>query len=358
VKRFIVAASVITAGLLTPVVTTVPANADNGGPSVGCTSGDSCTIMLEGMVKFNGDVSSGSRQNPVGPIAPPPCLWVPLGDTLAGSQYLITTWGTDPTKWPTTFQINQSVQQAVDFAKQGAAAPAGEWYNLPINPAAGAAGAQACLQLPAYAWVVPGQPLPAVNLPPETLAQLAFAKLTTPAMGALQLNPANRNYTNLPTFVNATLAVGGYHQAADGRPYVAVTASIQGQPSATVWAEASSLTIDPGTSSATVYGSPPSTGCGYFGSTESADPMKASNTGPNQMIDCGVTYRQPGAFTMQASISWVACWAPTGDATAPPPPPAFTDCQANPVPGAAQLQAATQAQPVNVAEIQSINGGA
>ena len=50
---------------------------------------------------------------------------------------------------------------------------AGEWYVLPVNPAAGAAGQAACLQLPLFVFAVPrGRPLPAVPIPPRTLAEL------------------------------------------------------------------------------------------------------------------------------------------------------------------------------------------
>src|SRR5207245_7230409 len=81
-------------GLL-PALAAVPAVAADGGSSVGCTTGDSCYIQLKNMIHFGGNWSKGAS-NTVVNIAPPPCLWIPIGDAHTGSQYVLTFYGTDP----------------------------------------------------------------------------------------------------------------------------------------------------------------------------------------------------------------------------------------------------------------------
>jgi hypothetical protein len=73
----------------------------------------------------------------------------------------------------------------------------------------------------------------------------------------------------------------------------------------------------------------------------------------NQTIDCGVTYRAPGTYNLTTTVGWTACWARTANTGAPP----LAWCKGHPVPGAQALQGSTETQPVNVQEIQSVNGG-
>lgn len=345
--------------LAAPGLLAVPASAANGPASVGCTTGSSCQIQLSKLVTLNGDVlPAGGNGNPVD-ITPPPCLWNPIGDAHAGSQYVLNFYqNTDP--GPGALYDGQAAfQQAQKLVNSDPITP-GEWYWLPINPNASAAGQQECLNLPLYYFAPPGAPLPGLNIPPETLAQLAFAQLNTATLGDPVLDPARANVdTNLPTFLDVQLAApgGGQLRVANGRPYVAVTASIPGQDSATVWAVPSDLNIDPGTSAARTFNDPVCStvhGADMMGSVYTAAAMGA--TGAGQSIDCGVTYTSPGNFTLQASINWTACWADTGAATTPPAPPA--GCQNGPqVPGAGALQPSTTTTGVNVREIQSVNNG-
>jgi hypothetical protein len=226
--------------------------------------------------------------------------------------------------------------------------PAGTWYMLPVNPAASAAGKAACLKLPLYAWVLPGQLPPIPPIPPSTLRMLALAKLTRPGIGNIDINPAGRSYANLPTFVQVGLA-GAFERTAGGRPYATVTASLpDGSLSVTVWAMAQPLSIAAGTADATLYAG----GCGYLGSTATARQM--SGTGANQPIDCGVTYRVPGTgYNLTTSIGWRVYRAiTTGDGDGPLPP------QAGMQPlGSGLLQASVAGIQVSVGEIQSLNGG-
>jgi hypothetical protein len=167
----------------------------------------------------------------------------------------------------------------------------------------------------------------------------------------MQLNPATRSYTNLPTFVKARLTPRTYETAPNGEVYLAVTASLNHQ-SATVWVPSDSFTIS--APHATPWESPQCSQVdaqGMIGSKWS--PAQMRKTGPNEAIDCGATFTQPGTYQIQAALTWKpAVWAPnTPDGYQNPPP-----ANAQPVPNG-QLNPTTIAQQVPVAEIQSINNG-
>ncbi len=202
-KRHVAAILVIAAGLIGPALAAAPASAGNGTSSVGCSTGDSCTVMLEKMITYSGANYSPGANNTVVNIQPPPCLWEPIGDAVTGSQSITSQYGTDPKTATTQFQVNQAVQQAVTL-EGTKPPPAGEWYMLPINQAAGPGRETA---MPADAAVRVGSTAarrpPGINVPPQTLAQLALAKVAIPAAGQLYFNPARATYL---------------HQSADLRP--------------------------------------------------------------------------------------------------------------------------------------------
>jgi hypothetical protein len=340
VKRRAAAILVIAAGLAGPALAAVPANADTGTSSVGCSTGDSCTAMLERMVHYGGENYSPSANNTVVDIQPPPCLWEPYGNTVSGSQQLISD---NPN--PSDFLgLKGSVDQAKNLMKQ-TPPPAGEWYTLPVNPAASAAGQAECWKLPLYAWAPPGQVPTGIKLPPQTLAQLAFARLQVPAAGTMMLNPTTgHTFTNLPTFVRVKLG-GGYETGAHGVPYVTATAALGGT-SVTVWAYASHLQVS--ASPGTAY-TPDTSNCGYLGSQMMTNPQAVAKIGPGGPIDCGATFQAPATWQMTATMNWQTCWAQNGGGGAPP-----ANC--TPIPGA-QLNGLTWTRPVYVNEIQSVNNG-
>ena len=174
--RRIAIAGVILAGLLAPLAAAGPASAGSG---VGCTGND-CSILLSSLITLKGDVGAGSAQVPIA-VAPPPCLWEPIGDAITGSQYIIQQF---PSAAPgTQFGAYAAVQQAKTLIKNGGV-PAGTWYQLPVNPAASAAAQAACLQLPLFFFAQPGQALPALPIPAVTLADYAYNHMTIPAAGA------------------------------------------------------------------------------------------------------------------------------------------------------------------------------
>ena len=351
------AATVIVAGLVLPLAIAGTASAGSGGPPPGVScGGSSCSVPLEKFIHFSGNWSAGT-DNPVA-IPPPPCLWEPIGGAVSGSQQIISEWGPNP---PATFDIDKSYTQAKQLLKQNPP-PAGTWYLLPINPAASAAGKAECLKLPLYAWVPPGQLPPTPPIPPSTLRLLALAKLTRP--GIANIDPAGRNYTNLPTYVRVRLA-GAFETAAGGRPYATVTASLpDGSLSVTVWAMAQPLSIQAGTPDATLY----TGGCGYLGSTATARQMAGTgaagdvgaelDVGPEMWwCEACATLRGWLAALPQADLAalmgWQTYWAiTTGDGDGPLPPEPGMQPLNN-----GQLLPSTAGRQISVGEIQSLNGG-
>jgi hypothetical protein len=349
VRRHLATAVALAAIVLGPimgaVLTAGPASADNGTSSVGCSTGDSCEVMLEKMVKFGGENYDPAGHNMVIDIAPPPCLWEPIGDGTTGSQAIVNEWGNDPTKAPKDFQIDQAVKAAVGYLHNDPAPPAdGTWYELPVNPAASQAAQQECWNEPLYAFEQPGDPLPGINIPPATLAQLAVAKMDLPTAGDMTLNPASgQTYTNLPTYVKVALA-GNYQTGPDGMPYTRVTAQL-GDNAATVWGVPSKLKVS---ASGGGQFTPATTDCGYLGSKQIDTPV-AQNAGPGTTPDCGGVFQSPATWQLGATMTWRACWV-AGIVDGPPP----ADCQ--PVAGA-QLNGLNWARAVTVNEIQSVDNG-
>jgi hypothetical protein len=355
-RGLLASGAALAAILAAPALTALPAKAANGPPVVGCDTSSSCGVELSKMVTYSGN-DSGHATNTVVDIAQPPCLWIPEGDAHTGSQYIIDyERGVDPGAGA-LFSQHETYLQAQQLLATNPA-PAGEWYYLPVNPNADQAGRLRCYQLPLFFFATPGTPLPGVYIPPRTLAQLAFSRLETAGLGTPAFNPAGTSDANLPTTVQVPLnnpAAGALSIAPDGRPYVAVTAYIQGGTvSATVWAKAGALNINPGTSAARTFDAASCSqaqvrGAAYtLGSRLTAGQLAA--IGVNGSVDCGVTYAAPGSFGLTASVGWTACWAPTPGATAPPAPPA--NC--TPVPGAGGLaNSAIGPVAVNVREIQT-----
>jgi hypothetical protein len=329
---------------LAAAIPSLPAGAADGSSSVTCSSGSSCVIQLENMVKFGGKNYSPGANNTVVDIQPPPCLWIPIGDAHTGSQYVIDFYNnTDPGPGA-LFDGQHAFQEAKQLVAENPI-PAGTWYYLPVNQNDTQAQAQECLKQPLYFWDPPGTALPGIQVPPRTLAQLALAKMNIPGAGRMVLSPRTGNsYSNLPTFVRTTLSFRPEF-GAGGMPYVTDNAQL-GDQAATVWVRATPLQLSTSDNTAQLD----TAGCGYLGSTEMVrNPGQVAHTGANGTADCGVTFRQPGTWNITATLTWQACWA-VGIDNGPPP----ADC--NPVPGA-NLNPANWARNVNVREIQAANGG-
>jgi hypothetical protein len=388
-----------------------PASARNGPPSVGCTTGSSCMVELNWNVTYKG--SSGGHNGVV--VPPPPCIGVPVGDAYVGSQAILSLYGDTaplPSDSPTPLAPTSTDDTPSDSATPadsatptgGAGAspsptatmtastaalvikaaagldpqdqaiedqarsllathpkPSGEWYQITGNPSASASAQARCTNLPPFIWQAGAAGtihIAGFNIPPRTLAGLAYSQLTTAGLGKVTLNPVAANDTNLPTFVDVAMTEptrGILSVTTDGDPYVWATAMTPDGTAATVWAWVTSMSITPGTANATTFNDKRCAtahldGDTYMlGSRYSAEAM--ASVGVGQQIDCGVTYTAPGTYNLTANVTWDACWA-EGQLT-PGGPPA--NCK--PVPGAGGLAASTtQPVQVNVREIQSVNG--
>jgi hypothetical protein len=136
---------------------------------------------------------------------------------------------------------------------------------------------------PLFFWDAPGAPLPGIEVPLQTLAQLALAKMNIPQAGRMILSPASGNgYSNLATFSRVTLSFRP-EIGPGGLPYVTDNARL-GDQGATVWVEATPLRLSTNDNSARLN----TAGCGCLGSTEMVrNPRAVAHTGANGTADCG-----------------------------------------------------------------------
>jgi len=310
-----------------------PASAGTG---VGC-NGPSCSVWLSSFIKLSGDYTSGtgSAQVPLN-VPPPPCLWEPVGDTIAGAHYILSQFPGAVPGLP--YGVYESVQQARQQLKNGG--PPGTWYELPVNYASGPAGVAACLKLPLYAWVPPGGVPPMPPIPPRILAAFAYNHMLIP-QPTLTTNPARKGYVNLATYVWANWAgqAGTVTQRANPNGTYSVTATL-GAQSATVWAQ-------PAPTGFTVHvggpGTPYSAGCGIDGSKYPVGKAPAG-AGPGQAPDCGALWRATttGA-TITAAVRFNVTWG-TGILHGPGPN------------GLPPIQITSRPVTVPVAQIEGLNG--
>ena len=325
------AAGLLLAGLLAPLALAGPASAGSG---VGCT-GSTCSVLLSDLITLKGDFGATGTAAPLA-VPPPPCLWQSIGDTAAGSRYIIRSFGA--TAPGTPFGVFASVQRARAFLKDHPV-PAGFWWQLPVNPAASAAAQRVCRSFPLFAWAVPGVTPAAPPVPLGTLAAYAYNHMTIPDP-AVTINPAAKGYVNLASYVWArTRPVS----AMTGRPGAyEVTAALGGE-TVSVWAQlarrrAFGVTVRSG------HGVAYSAGCGPGGSGYRIGHVPASS-GAGTAPDCGVLWQAPDQAAMvSATMRWSVSWG-AGVLAGPGP---------HPLP---DILTTGQSAPFPVAEIQSINGG-
>ena len=315
-----------------------------------------CSISLASYIHLSGN---DNGDNPGVTVPPPPCWYstvsatypaegAPAGAAVPMDKFFRAGIKENSGQWSladgggggggTTFfsSFEGQADQVSDY-KSYAHPQAGSWYGLDAD---GSAAGEDCMATrPWLAWVAQGALPPPPDIPPLTLALYAFKHLNLPTMN-LRLNPGGRSIVTLPTFVKTQMNAA---TLPGGQPYRWVTATIPATGlTVTVWALAGNLHINAGTAAATVYQP-----CRTMGSAASSQEM--AHTGANAAIDCGVTYRQPssgGPFTLTGTITWRAYWAATGSQT--------PTANRQPVPGGVLI---SQRQvPVNVAEIQGLNG--
>jgi hypothetical protein len=330
VRRRAAFAGLVLTGLLAPLAAAGPAQAGSG---VGC-AGNDCSVLLSNLITLNGDVSSGDAARTALPVTQPPCRWQPIGDTAVGGHYIIRNFGAAAPGTP--FGVFGAVQQAQQLLRRRPV-PAGFWWQLPVNPAATQAQRRVCQSIPLFAFAPPGQTPAEPPVPLRTLADYAYNHMRIPPP-ALTVNPADRGYVNLATYVwGRTVPVS----AVTGRPNAYEVTATLGHETVSVWAQLarqgafSVNTNGPGAAYS---------GCGPDGSHYRVGHAPA-NAGAGTQPDCGVLWQGPVArATVQATLRWTVSWAAgalDGPGARPLPP--------IPVTG--------QSAPFPVAEIQSINDG-
>lgn len=324
--RRIIAAGIIAAGLLASLSATVPASA---GDNVGC-SGNDCSVLLSKLITLSGDVGPGTGYTPVS-VAPPPCLWEPIGDATAGSSYIIHFLGGKTPSKHSLFGTRASFIQAKKLLKNP---QPGTWYELPVNPAAPQADQQKCQQLPLFYFLHPGSDLPGPQIPAKTIAEYAYNHMRIPSP-RIATNPAGKAYVNLGTYVWARWPQSRFTHKHDAYEVVARL----GSQVVSVWAQASSLQVDangPGTVSRN---------CIPTGSRVRPVGHAPASAGAGVAPDCGVLWRGPDA---QASVSVTATWHVSWG----------TGILHGPGPNHFQQPITMTGQPkhLRVTEIQSING--
>jgi hypothetical protein len=327
--------ALIALALLLPLLAASPARAGFGPPPVTCPPGSSCYLWVYSHAHFGGSHTGGST--PI-PIQPPPCTWDPQGDVQAGSQKLVSSYnGTPPARTAANDQYATYTQAQQMLATKST--EQGEWYYRPDEPNQPAV----CNSEPRWFFAVPGEPLPGSTLTPVSVAQLATGTLPIPRAGQMVLSPVKGpTYSNLPTFVRLTFD-RQVEIAPGGAPYVTDQVAVYGA-AATVWVIAEPMQLNVNDSTATLY-----TSCSYQGSQDMVlHPKQVASTGANGKADCGVTFHQPGNWTITATVAWHTCWVP---AVVYSPPPATC----TPVPNA-NLNPATWTRTVPVHEIQAANG--
>jgi hypothetical protein len=343
-RRAALAAGAVLLGLAPTLVAGQAADASDGGSTtVTCTGGSSCVIELENEVQFTGNWSRGSNNTGVS-IAPPACVWDYVGNAQAGSAIVLLTLYESGRDVQYTPEQRQLINQAEQLRKQSPM-PAGGWYQIAYTGSSEPTGW--CAAQPLFEWVTPGKDgvvnPPPVQLPPQSLAQLALAVMKLPRAGSVVTSPAGKTYANMPTFVRVTL--NGRHEMAGGTPYLVVSASLDGV-GATAWAYGAPLTLTASGGDAQLWSK-----CGPLGSQLMADdPGAVAKTGVGGSADCGFTPYTPGTTTITADMGWRTCWVPVAEGGYPAPPANCT-----PVPDA-QLDALQWQDALNVYEIQTNNG--
>jgi hypothetical protein len=312
-RRAMMRGAMIAVSVLAPLaaLSSSPAHA---GSVTGCT-GANCSVSLSQFITYKGSPGAvavnGGNAIPIDED-PPPCLWDPIGDATTGSNYIIQQFPNPAPDLP--FDIPASVKQAKELLKNPVP---GTWYNLPINPAAGEAGQQECLKLPAFFFAVPGVTPPMPRIPAKILAEYAYNHMQVP-VPKLTTSPAGRGWVNLATFVWTNTPRRVWVSATLGDQTVTVTA----RPGKTVITASDAGTVS---DDCTVRGSKYPTG-------------DAPDTGPGTAPDCGVLWHNSTtAATVGATVTWNVTYTPDDQ-----PLPNIT------------LGGTAPAMPI--AEIQSVNG--
>ncbi len=317
---------VLLAGGLAVGLSAVPAAADSGPvTSAGC-SGIQCWTQLGVKISEPGAPASGTPNTGYAAASvPPPTCW--YGDPVTGAEMAATKKQDDTSASGIDVVPVLPSQSQVDAHVKSTSLSDGAWYQAtgdPNNP-----NEITCIQQMAardggfIIWIPAGGALPQPGVTPQQLADYAFSQMVLPPP-QISVNPQNRTYVTLPTFVKA-----------NARP-VQITAQL-GNLAVTVTATPTGLAISaPGS---TAYENGKAGDCLPQGSTVTKAQMDAAGAGKTP--DCGFVFQSPSSGPVQitASETWTATW--NGGQALPQQP---TPTAANPAPT------------IQVNEIQSVTG--
>lgn len=329
-KRLIVFAVPVVAALISMAVAAPAQAGQNAAPRSSCQQDGSCAVSLSSWIKYSGNAYTPGDTGQV-PVeeTQPPCLWEPKGNQITGSHYVIDWFDGVPPTPNEPFNLYGSWQQAHQLLANGGN-PAGEWYELPVNPADTPQEIAECDKEPLFYFAAVGTIPPLPPIPPRILGEYAYNHMHL-ASPAITTSPAGKGFVNLATFV--------WWQFPQTQH---VTAALPDGQAATVVAEPEkeSITVSPA-GSGTVY-----TSC--QADTGSAYPTgKAPATNAGQAPDCGVLWTQAATgATITVTVTWQVVFHP-GTSTA---------FFGNPVAGDPDPITRGTTAPATVTEIQSVNG--
>ncbi|MGP3987451.1 hypothetical protein [Streptomyces sp. 3N207] len=327
----------------------VSADEKSRGSTLGGFKDNKATARAGGSkeINYSGNGSGGNKGGggnlavPAGDWAPPPCWYAPaytpkqLKGKVDASPYSLT--GRDPNNKYVKEETDRDIRKMYsegeyknfNLKKQSEGK---FWAAVPNPNEKDAAKRESCTRLPF--WVKNGeQPKVENAISPEILSKLAYAQITVPET-KVELNPKDKQTVNLPTWV--WLDKGTYKS-------LSVKASVDLGGGQEIWArttvEPDSLTLSPGTESATVH--PASGECAIKDDGSIGTPYKKGSG--KKAPPCGVTYLRAtqgdGTYTLRSTLKWNASWEGSGGAGANDLPTGEFGSQQN----------------VTVQEIQSIN---
>lgn len=310
----------------------------SGGGSGGGCNGPTCDVYQ--WIKYTGSGASpsGGTGHVIVNVPPPPCLWVPEGDQITGSQFVVN-WSAGVTPGA-PFDMYQTYLQAKKYLQEGAAAPVGTWYMLPVNPNAPPSIRAQCALLPMFFFARPGQAPPLPPIPIPTLEKLAFNHMTL-SSPQLTINPAAVGFVNLATFVWWTVP------NITAQRTMAVTARVGGGgPAATVVAQLQSFTFGVSNGNAMPY----EAGCSFVSGSGALPVGQAPpGFGAGAHPDCGVLWTGPSTgAVVSVTLTWRVLFHSGAD-------PGFFGTTLPGVPAVITTVGTSAAIPVR--EIQSVNGG-
>jgi hypothetical protein len=337
IRRRVLAAGLVFAGMLATELAAAGTASAHGGPggqtssTAGCNGGGSCWSGVSRQITISGGqpgqpADTGVSLNDI----PPPACWLQYFTSGQGMEQWWKRYTRSGDPNVAAGLGNANIPQQVKAHQHDGS---GAWYQAVENPSGPADGAGCVEQLGPFRWVPAGTQPPLPPIPARNLAMYAWANMHLP-YPSFTLSPQRKSYVTLPVFVTGLTGTS--------QPY-SITArinTIRGPESETVTATTSGVTFDTPTPDKF-------TNCGPDGTRESKAQM--DKAGPGSKPDCGVVYTQPSTgFAQGYPFQVAATWTATATGTGP------GGGLNNPI-ATVTMTGPNPPQYLPVAEIQSIN---